>query len=307
MTQFAFPVLDPNVVNGTQLAGYLNSLMPSLWTQHAGAARPTYLEAGGLWVDTTTAGKYVLKGYAGGTASPTLGTFDATGWAPMAARYSFDATSWIELSGGGQVNIALGSAAKLGVKATGIDVYGVVANTKPFSDLGGGVFQNTMVAATHGGGIFYLDAIANATFSGFRMLTNTSAIPTVYEFRNTGTAYAPVSWGISSDERLKTDIAPIDAAEAWDKVADLEPCSFRRTDLGEEAEGGQARTRVGFISQRVRKVRPEAVDEHPMGERLLGLDPVAILAQAVAALIGAKAEIEALQARIAALEGETKP
>ena len=221
----------------------------------------------------------------------------------LAARYSFDATSWIELSGG-MVNVALSSAAKLAVKATGIDVYGVVANTKPFSDLGGGVFQNTMVAATHGGGIFYLDAIANATFSGFRMLTNTSATPTVYEFRNTGTAYAPVSWGISSDERLKTDMTPIDPDKAWATIEGLEPVTFRRTDLGEEAEGGQARVHAGFIGQKVRVVRPEAVDEDPQGQRLLGLDPVAVLAQTVAALIGAKAEIAELRARIEALAKE---
>lgn len=51
MTQFAFPTINPATHNGTQLAGWLNDLMPSLWSQHAGSSRPSYAAAGMLWMD----------------------------------------------------------------------------------------------------------------------------------------------------------------------------------------------------------------------------------------------------------------
>lgn len=73
MTQFAFPVINPSTHNGTQLSDWLNQFMPSAWSSHAGATRPSYMLAGGLWVDSSGA-DLALKLF-DGTADIVVGTF----------------------------------------------------------------------------------------------------------------------------------------------------------------------------------------------------------------------------------------
>jgi len=80
--QFDFPVLDPQITTGTDLANYLNSWADALESCHKGAARPAYAQAGTLWIQDPGGGAaWSLKVYTGtldaqiGTIDPLTGTF----------------------------------------------------------------------------------------------------------------------------------------------------------------------------------------------------------------------------------------
>ncbi len=60
MAQFNLS-LDPQTLIGTQFMADLNSWAAAVKSLHSGEARPTYLVAGGLWIDTSAAGFLTLK------------------------------------------------------------------------------------------------------------------------------------------------------------------------------------------------------------------------------------------------------
>ena len=53
MTQSDFGNIDASVNNGTQLASMLNNWRNSVHTLHTGAARPSYVQPGMLWINTS--------------------------------------------------------------------------------------------------------------------------------------------------------------------------------------------------------------------------------------------------------------
>jgi hypothetical protein len=66
MAQFDFPLLDPEVTTGTDLAGDLNSWAAALESLHSGLVRPTYAGEGLLWLDKSGgASNWSLKLYDG--------------------------------------------------------------------------------------------------------------------------------------------------------------------------------------------------------------------------------------------------
>lgn len=67
MSQFDFPVIDPLVTTGTELADYLNSWVPALESNHTGATRPSYLPAGGIWTQQVSPTDWRLMLYTGST------------------------------------------------------------------------------------------------------------------------------------------------------------------------------------------------------------------------------------------------
>ena len=79
--QFDFPVIDPQVTTGTDLAEYLNNWVPAVESQHAGPARPPYLQPGGIWVEQVDADTWNVKLYTGagdvqiGSVNPVTGEF----------------------------------------------------------------------------------------------------------------------------------------------------------------------------------------------------------------------------------------
>jgi hypothetical protein len=57
--------LDPETLLGTELISELNLWAAAVKSLHSGATRPSYLTAGGMWVDTSAAGFLTLKLYDG--------------------------------------------------------------------------------------------------------------------------------------------------------------------------------------------------------------------------------------------------
>lgn len=75
MTQEAWQNLVPSTDTGTTLSDKLNALIPTLYSQHSGNSRPTYAEAGMLWIDTTNPNEHKLYLY-DGSQDQLIASFD---------------------------------------------------------------------------------------------------------------------------------------------------------------------------------------------------------------------------------------
>lgn len=102
----------------------------------------------------------------------------------------------------------------------------------------------------------------------------------------------------SSDARLKTDVEPIAPEEALDIVTALEPVRYNWRD---QAARGEQRE-IGLIAQQVQAVAPEVVGENDDG--MLSLDYARLAALLAGAVQAQAAQIDRLEKRLAALEGE---
>ena len=105
-------------------------------------------------------------------------------------------------------------------------------------------------------------------------------------------AQGGTSWTSSSDERLKTNLSPIENGLA--KVGTL------RAVTGRFLTDEESTSRAFLIAQDVQAVLPEAVDT--VDPESLGLDYPAMIPLLVAALKEAKDKIETLETKVAALE-----
>ncbi|MFP2768020.1 hypothetical protein [Oceanisphaera sp. KMM 10153] len=65
MSQYDFGVIDPAATSGTQLAGLITQFRDAVNSNHKGAARPTYVRAGMMWVKETSATQWDLMLYDG--------------------------------------------------------------------------------------------------------------------------------------------------------------------------------------------------------------------------------------------------
>jgi hypothetical protein len=108
-----------------------------------------------------------------------------------------------------------------------------------------------------------------------------------------GLTRAATSWSAYSDERAKTDLAPID--DGLSKVSTL------RSVTGRYLDDELGTSRSFLIAQDVQAVLPEAVDAGDPDK--LSLRYTEVIPLLVAALKESKERIETLEAKVAALEG----
>ena len=118
----------------------------------------------------------------------------------------------------------------------------------------------------------------------------------IYNDSNTGQyqVYGATSWTASSDERLKTNLAPIE--NAAQKVSSLRAVTGRYKTDDENV------SRSFLIAQDVQAVLPEAVDVQNNEQNTLGLRYTEVIPLLVAAIKEQQAIITALTERITALE-----
>jgi hypothetical protein len=135
MSQYDFGTIDPNTKSGTALATDLNSWRNALHSTHGGSSAPSYITAGMLWVDTTSA-NYELKMY-DGAQSITVAVIDATN---NVARVAVDSaeTSYITSTTAGQIQHVIASSAKMTVNSTGVGI-GTSSPEAPLHVVGGDV------------------------------------------------------------------------------------------------------------------------------------------------------------------------
>ena len=106
MTQLVFDDIDPLTTSGTQLASKLNDFKDSWLTHNSGTSRPSYVQSGTSWIDTTDASLWVMNLFDGTQDVPVLYIHPNTGTASpvrgaklvYAADYSSDT---IEIGAGG--------------------------------------------------------------------------------------------------------------------------------------------------------------------------------------------------------------
>jgi hypothetical protein len=117
MAQYDFGTIDPNTKSGTALATDLNSYRNAVNSMHSGASAPSYITAGMMWVDTTSA-DYEVKLY-DGAQSITVAIIDATN---NVARVAVDPaeTSYITSTTSAQIRHVIASTNIFTTRSTGI-------------------------------------------------------------------------------------------------------------------------------------------------------------------------------------------
>jgi hypothetical protein len=130
----------------------------------------------------------------------------------------------------------------------------------------------------------------NATNNGYRFYVSVNGGVMNFSANNTNL----------SDERVKTDIAPL--GSYWDKIKALEVVTYKYRDQSHEDDN------IGVIAQQVESVAPEFVSNDGFGETPADGVPLKSIYEAdlhyatLKALQEAMTRIEALEARITALE-----
>lgn len=117
MAQYDFGAIDPNTKSGTALATDLNSYRSAVNSMHSGSSAPSYITAGMMWVDTTSA-NYEIKLY-DGAQSITVAIIDATN---NVARVAVDSaeTSFITSTTAAQIRHVIASTNIFTTRSTGI-------------------------------------------------------------------------------------------------------------------------------------------------------------------------------------------
>ena len=159
------------------------------------------------------------------------------------------------------------------------------------------------LAVTTGASGHYIRGSSYASFSDNSNIAfaanRTGTDGAISQFRKAGTIVGTISvtatttaYNTSSDYRLKEDVQPMSGAS--DRVLALNPVNFAWKVDG---------TRVdGFLAHEAQEVVPEAVTGEKDGEEMQAIDQSKLVPLLTAALQEALQKIEALEARITALE-----
>jgi hypothetical protein len=117
MAQYDFGTIDPNTKSGTALATDLNSYRNAVNSMHSGSSAPSYITAGMMWIDTTSA-DYEVKLY-DGAQSITVAIIDATN---NVTRVAVDPaeTSYITATTSAQIRHVIASTNIFTTRSTGI-------------------------------------------------------------------------------------------------------------------------------------------------------------------------------------------
>jgi len=163
----------------------------------------------------------------------------------------------------------------------------------------GGYIANTRVNISGvAGSIDGPIAMSNLSFPSRAWSTGPDFNGSYLVFNNSGAgayiAYGNTSWTASSDERLKTNLVPIENAAS--KVSSLRAVTGRfKTDE-------EGTSRAFLIAQDVQAVLPEAVDSTNPDK--LGVQYTEVIPLLVAAIKELSAKNDALEARLVALESK---
>ena len=131
--------------------------------------------------------------------------------------------------------------------------------------------------------------------------TSNSATGYVAYFANSGSSTGlyisnTAAWQSTSDERLKTDIQTLDVAS---RLMQIKPRSYLWKS--QAASDKPTKRNFGFIAQEMQDVFPDLVGTSPDG--MLSVEYTGLIAPLVNTVQFLKAELDALKAKVAALEG----
>jgi hypothetical protein len=169
----------------------------------------------------------------------------------------------------------------------------------PTQDQYAHLIRNTNSTSPYGLNISYTAAAPNGTSNQFIACVDSGGTKAIVR-SNGGIANYQANDANLSDERVKTDIAPL--GSMWDKFKALEIVTFKYKDQTHDDDN------IGVIAQQVETVAPEFVSNDGFGETPEGEDPLKTIYTAdmyhaaIRALQEAMGRIETLEAKVAALE-----
>jgi hypothetical protein len=169
-----------------------------------------------------------------------------------------------------------------------IDTSGNLFVGTTSSPVAGKIASSFLSSSSEFGSVF-IDSQSNDTaiFAQFR--NGSGALGSITNNNNTAVAY-----NTSSDYRLKEDVQPM--VGSVDRLMALKPVNFAWKVDGSRVDG--------FIAHEAQEVVPEAVTGEKDGEEMQAIDHSKLVPLLTAALQGALTKIEALEARLNALEGQ---
>jgi hypothetical protein len=261
------------------------------------------VDTDGLTVDTNTLFVDAANDRVGvGTSSPSLKlSVDGDIWQGNGAGTEIgritNAAGWYDFGGSNNVNGAQMSH--------GAILRFLTNNTERARiDASGNLLVGTTTASVTGAGLWLYNDGGSYGRINFGSSITGSSFPAVF-YNNVGSAVGSISYttttttfGTSSDYRLKEDVQPM--VGSVDRLMALKPVNFAWKINGERVDG--------FLAHEAQEVVPEcvtgekdAVDDEG-NPQYQGIDQSKIVPLLVAALQEALTKIEALEARVAALE-----
>ena len=211
MSQYDFGTIDPNTKSGTALASDLNSWRNALHSTHGGSTAPSYITAGMLWLDTTSA-NYELKLYDGAQSIP-VAVIDATN---NVARVAVDSaeTSYITATTAAQIKFVIASVDTATVRSTGLQ-FNIAS---PYI---GDSSNNELVSFTTTASAVNQINIANSATGSFPMISavgNDTNIGLILAPKGTGPVYNLVSTPATN---TVIDVARIEAQSTGTPAAGI--------------------------------------------------------------------------------------
>jgi len=272
--------------------------------------------------------------YTGATDPVNLGAFDLTvneikvgrGGGNNNSNIAIGRNTMTALTSGGDLTVIGTDAYKVataGGWSTAIGSQSLVASTGSYFNtaVGYASMQNLTVGGYNTGvGVFSLSSVVNgsanvgigyAAGANFAAASNTISIgyyaqatadntiqlgnPDINFVRSTGAFYGR-SFNVTSDLRLKTNIAPLQNSIA--AIMQLKPVSYeKKSSL---ASNSYSTIENGFIAQDLQKVMPSLVTEGTDNDKLLSVNYTALIPVLTKALQEQQKQIEDQNAKIAA-------
>jgi hypothetical protein len=272
--------------------------------------------------------------YTGATDPVNLGAFDLTvneikvgrGGGHNNSNIAIGRNTMTALTSGGDLTVIGTDAYKVataGGWSTAIGSQSLVASTGSYFNtaVGYASMQNLTIGGYNTGvGVFSLSSVVNgsanvgigyAAGANFAAASNTISIgyyaqatadntiqlgnPDINFVRSTGAFYGR-SFNVTSDLRLKTNIAPLQNSIA--AIMQLKPVSYeKKSSL---ASNNYSTIENGFIAQDLQKVMPSLVTEGTDNDKLLSVNYTALIPVLTKALQEQQKQIEDQNAKIAA-------
>ncbi|UCD38421.1 MAG: tail fiber domain-containing protein, partial [Fidelibacterota bacterium] len=113
-----------------------------------------------------------------------------------------------------------------------------------------------------------------------------------------GSGWYTGSWNLASDKRLKENITEITGV--LEDLSQLRGVKFKWNELAGSLGHEQGKNEIGVIAQEIERIYPELVTESKLGYK--GVDYSKLTAVLIEAVKELKAEKDALEARVEALE-----
>jgi hypothetical protein len=216
------------------------------------------------------------------TASSTLGVTGAlTASSTLGVTGALTASSTLGVAGATTLSSTLSVASGITVISGGITASG-----------------QTVTATTFAGNATSASTSANLSFGSanqivFKNSSNNGATSGNLTFDGTNLGCAGDITAFASDERLKTNIEPLE--NALDKVLALSGFTYTFNEIGESLGFDTTITYVGVSAQQVQAVLPEAVKPAPANEDYLTVQYEKIVPLLIESIKELKAEIDELK------------